>query len=187
MRPRTNATPSPPARPPPPHTHIHTHNTANEEEDWVAKNRQHLKKNAALNKVGSGKGVDVSESDPNWLKGKGDDFFRTGDFRSAINAYSAALDADENMTSCISNRSACYMKLALHAECIHDCKKAITQILDDPALQVERQDGTSHSPDYMSLALAGGSSEISPIANQLNKLHIRRGAAECMRGNYTGV
>ena len=35
---------------------------AAEEEDWVAKNRQHLKKHAVLNgKASKGKGVDVSE------------------------------------------------------------------------------------------------------------------------------
>eukprot|EP00606_Chrysophyceae_sp_TOSAG23-5_P001312 GSChrysophyteH2.ASY1.ANO1.1430.1 assembled CDS len=139
---------------------------AGEEEDWVAKNRQHLKKNAVLNKnVPKGKGVDVSESDPNWLKGKGDDFFRTGDFKSAINAYSAALDADDQMTACYSNRSACYMKLAMHDECVHDCKTAINQIRCDPAL-VDR------------------SSEISPVSNQLHKLYVRRGAASCLRGCY---
>eukprot|EP00605_Chrysophyceae_sp_TOSAG23-4_P002774 GSChrysophyteH1.ASY1.ANO1.3058.1 assembled CDS len=139
---------------------------ATEEEDWVAKNRQHLKKNAMLNKNASkGKGVDVSESDPTWLKGKGDDFFRMGDFKSAINAYSAAIDVDEDMTSCYSNRSACYMKLGMHDSCVHDCKKAILQIRCDPALD-------------------GPGSEIAPVANQVNKLYIRRGAANCLRGNF---
>jgi len=54
---------------------------------------------------------DVSEEDPVWLKAKGDDFFRSGDCRSAVNAYSAAIDADEQMTACYSNRSACFLKL----------------------------------------------------------------------------
>ncbi len=55
----------------------------------------------------------MSEEDPVWLKAKGDDFFRAGDCRSALNAYSAALDADETMTACLSNRAACYLKLAM--------------------------------------------------------------------------
>ena len=155
----------------------------NEEEDWIAKNRQHLKKNANLNKVGKN-GGDITESDPNWLKAKGDDFFRTGDFRSAINAYSGALDADEYMTACLSNRSACYMKLGLHSECILDCKNAIAQIRNDPALLTSRTEGSSATSDYLDLALSAGRSDITPVANQLNKLYIRRGAAECMRGNY---
>lgn len=29
-----------------------------------------------------------------WLKGKGDEFYKGGDYRSAINAYTAALEAD---------------------------------------------------------------------------------------------
>ena len=161
---------------------------AGEEEDWVAKNRQHLKKNAVLNKnVPKGKGVDVSESDPNWLKGKGDDFFRTGDFKSAINAYSAALDADDQMTACYSNRSACYMKLAMHDECVHDCKTAINQIRCDPAL-VDRYGAvgamTNDEVDMVQLAAQQGSSEVSPVSNQLHKLYVRRGAASCLRGCY---
>jgi hypothetical protein len=39
----------------------------------------------------------VTEEDPVWLKSKGDDFFRIGDHLSAINAYSAAIDADEDI------------------------------------------------------------------------------------------
>jgi len=48
---------------------------ASEEEDWIAKNRRHLKKHAVMSKGLSGKG-DFSEEDPVWLKAKGDDFFR---------------------------------------------------------------------------------------------------------------
>lgn len=84
---------------------------AAEEEDWVARNRKHLKKHGVLGKnVTALGGGDVSEEDPSWLKGKGDDFVRYGDFRSAINAYSAAIEADEQMTPCYSNRSICYLK-----------------------------------------------------------------------------
>jgi hypothetical protein len=52
----------------------------------------------------TGIGGDASEEDPVWLKAKGDDFYRGGDFRSALNAYSAAIDMNENMTACYSNR-----------------------------------------------------------------------------------
>ena len=91
---------------------------AAEEEDWVARNRKHLKKHGVLGKNVS-QSSDVSEEDPNWLKAKGDDFVRYGDYRSAINAYTAAIEADEKMVSCYSNRSICYLKT--HMLVIGDC------------------------------------------------------------------
>ena len=48
---------------------------ASEEEDWIAKNRRHLKKNGIISKQMPG-GSDFTEEDPVWLKAKGDDFFR---------------------------------------------------------------------------------------------------------------
>jgi hypothetical protein len=48
---------------------------ASEEEDWIAKNRRHLKQHGVIGKNISG-GGDFSEEDPVWLKAKGDDFFR---------------------------------------------------------------------------------------------------------------
>jgi hypothetical protein len=38
--------------------------------------------------------------DATWLKAKGDDFFRAGDARSALSAYSAAIDVDEEYAAC---------------------------------------------------------------------------------------
>lgn len=48
---------------------------ASEEEDWIAKNRRHLKKHGVISKQMPG-GGDFTEEDPVWLKAKGDDFFR---------------------------------------------------------------------------------------------------------------
>jgi hypothetical protein len=57
-------------------------------------NRKHLGKNPALKgRLGangtSGTSGSIEETDPVWLKGKGDDMYRSGDYRSAINAYTA--------------------------------------------------------------------------------------------------
>ena len=81
--------------------------TVNQEQDFIAKNRPHLHNHGLLNKDA----LDISETDPVWLKGKGDDFFRSGDYRSAINAYSSAFEADKTMLSALSNRAACYLKI----------------------------------------------------------------------------
>ena len=133
-----------------------------EEEDWIAKNRKHLKKHGILAKAAAGTkaaGQDVSEEDPSWLKGKGDDFFRGGDVKSAINAYSAALDVDEDFLACYSNRAACYLKLGQLSDCIHDCTAAL-------GLYDKMEDSSR------------------PPSTTKAKLHLRRGAAACNLGNY---
>lgn len=147
---------------------------AAEEEDWVVRNRRHLKNHGVLGQgVTRGNGVDVSEEDPTWLKGKGDDFFRAGDARSALNAYSAAIDADETMTACYSNRSACYLKLGMHADCKLDCSTAIAQ-LDALLLAAggEQQQNSQFSP------------ALQAQRNTVLKLLLRRSIACCHLGHY---
>lgn len=106
--------------------------------------------------------MDISEEDPIWLKAKADDFFRTGDFLSAVNAYSAAIDVDEAMLSCYANRSACYLKLHMYQECKEDCSFVIEAI------------GNSQSN------LEASSSQ----AVMRLKLMLRRGVSNCSLGCY---
>lgn len=102
-----------------------------DESAWIMKNRKHLHKNKAL--VGklpqAGQEgdlpVDISQSDPVWLKGRGDDLYRGGDFLGAANAYTAALDADPQAAPCLSNRAACFLRLGRAAECAADCGAAL--------------------------------------------------------------
>lgn len=105
-----------------------------DESAWIMKNRRHLHKNHTLvGRLPGGKhgdvrdlAVDISESDPIWLKGKGDDLYRGGDFLGAANAYTAALDAGpENPAPCLSNRAACHLRLGNAAECAADCGAAL--------------------------------------------------------------
>jgi tetratricopeptide (TPR) repeat protein len=60
-----------------------------------------------------------------WLKGKGDDFYRSGDFASAANVYTAAIDIDPKAVACLSNRAACYLQLLKAEECARDCTAAL--------------------------------------------------------------
>lgn len=90
-----------------------------EESDWVAKNRKHLKSHGVVGR-NLNTSADVSENDPLWLKAKADDFYRGGDYMSAVNAYSAAIDLND-MPSCYSNRSACYLHLGQYRDCHDDC------------------------------------------------------------------
>ena len=102
---------------------------AAEEEDWILKNRRHLKKHAVYKNNIPKTGGTMEEEDPTWMKAKGDDFFRGGDFRSAVNAYSEALEMDEHMIGCYANRAACYLKLKLPLDCQADCSMGISEIL----------------------------------------------------------
>lgn len=93
-----------------------------DESAWIMKNRRHLHKNKSLvGRLPAAKQglrgaeelpLDISESDPVWLKGRGDDLYRGGDFLAAVNAYTAALDADPQAAACLSNRAACYLRLS---------------------------------------------------------------------------
>ena len=51
------------------------------------------------------------ESHPLFLKDKGDEFFKSGDFTSAINAYSKALKADPTFVPVLINRASCYLRI----------------------------------------------------------------------------
>lgn len=106
-----------------------------DESAWIMKNRRHLHKNKTL--VGrlpsnsecdlerDGLPIDISESDPVWLKDKGDELYRGGDFLAAVNAYTAAFDADPQATACLSNRAACHLRLGRASECVADCGAAL--------------------------------------------------------------
>merc|ERR1719230_841671 len=96
---------------------------AAEENEWISKNRAHLRKNKAL--VGRLDALDFGETDPAWLQSKGDEFYRGGDFRSAISAYTSALELDPEFIPCLSNRAACYLRVAELRECVQDCAAAL--------------------------------------------------------------
>uniref|UniRef100_K3WUT5 CS domain-containing protein n=1 Tax=Globisporangium ultimum (strain ATCC 200006 / CBS 805.95 / DAOM BR144) TaxID=431595 RepID=K3WUT5_GLOUD len=146
---------------------------AAEEEDWLLKNRKHLNKHQGLRHAGS---YDISESDPMWLKAKGDDFYRSKDYQSAVNAYSEAIslasDESDLKIACLSNRAASHLQLANFEGCIADCSKALSFIPDtrDPA---------------GSAATDGGNNNVVAQHRMKLKLFVRRGTAYCRIGKHT--
>lgn len=103
--------------------------TMKQEREFIMKNRSNLKKNVLLNNV------DIGDVDPVWLTSKGDDFYSKGDFCSAINAYSEALETDGTMVHALGSRAACYLRLREGACCIKDCLEALK--LDDGIVDLE--------------------------------------------------
>ncbi|GMH70638.1 hypothetical protein TL16_g05459 [Triparma laevis f. inornata] len=130
--------------------------TVGQEKDFVAKNRPHLHNHGLLNKDA----LDVSETDPQWLKGKGDDMFRGGDYRGAINAYSSAFEANSTFVGCISNRASCYLKL-------NEPARALADLTD--AMKISSKE---------EVEVAGGK------AGFWRKVLVKRGMAHCQLGLF---
>ncbi|SPQ97429.1 unnamed protein product (mitochondrion) [Plasmodiophora brassicae] len=77
------------------------------------------------------------------LKEKAAKFFESGDYLSAISAFSAALSAKPSDPGCLSNRAACYLKLATSGgaiakkfqrvhKCVDDCNVALSVLGPNP-------------------------------------------------------
>lgn len=152
----------------------------NQEENWIAKNRKHLKKHGvysgnhqAILKNKAAGGGNISEEDPVWLKAKGDEYYRHNDFLSAINAYSTALDLDDNMISCYANRSVCYLSQQMYNDCVEDCDDAIRLVINQ------------HTEKNNEGQVVHALSDHSLADNQmLVKLYMRKATAKCQMGQY---
>lgn len=143
-----------------------------EEEDWLLRNRRHIT-GKARERLDT---VDISERDPFWLKGKGDDFFRSSNFEGAVNAYSCALEIDPKMASCLSNRAACFLKLGHHDRCVQDCDEALSVLKQEreEELALAQREGFSDEPK-----------EFRRTKEMRKKLHIRKGTALRHQEQYT--
>ncbi|ORX43412.1 hypothetical protein BCR36DRAFT_336063 [Piromyces finnis] len=101
---------------------------ARESED--EKYRNHMKRQraikASLDKLHDSKGI--QEESAVYLKEKGNVFYKHEDYEGAINAYTSALELEPENIGCLSNRSACYLKMKKFEECLKDCDKAITTL-----------------------------------------------------------
>merc|ERR1711865_1011272 len=115
---------------------------------------------------------DISERDPMWLKGKGDDFYRSRDFQSAANAYSAAIavDPEDPMVPALSNRAACYLRMGKYKLCRVDCSRVIECLPPVPNAAASGK----LNPRELRKAQLGTRSRIL----------VRRGAASCELGEY---
>uniref|UniRef100_A0A3P8UKZ1 Dynein axonemal assembly factor 4 n=1 Tax=Cynoglossus semilaevis TaxID=244447 RepID=A0A3P8UKZ1_CYNSE len=101
-----------------------------EEEEW-------LKNQAEARRSRSSGAEDLqelseNEKNPEWLKDKGDCYFRSGDYQSAVNAYSLALRLNQNLLSVWSNRAASHLKLRNLHQAVQDSSQALD--LSTPAV-----------------------------------------------------
>lgn len=112
-----------------------------------------------------------------WLKSKGDEFFRGGDFLSSVSAYDAAISIDNTSPALYSNRSACYIKLMMLTECRMDCTAGIKLIDDELAEVAGRQSSMSEMAKMTNC-------ESVSLRKMLSKLLMRRGLVNCQAGAF---
>lgn len=79
--------------------------------------------------------LDVTEREPVFLKDKGDAFFKAGDYRSALEAYARAADAeraaphpDGVLIKILANRAACLLRAGHHDAAAEDCSEALAML-----------------------------------------------------------
>ncbi len=93
-----------------------------EEEEW-------LTKQAAARRITTDETTNsnsnINERNPEFLKDKGVEFFRNGNFEAAINAFSEAIKLNPNLPQLFSNRAACYLATSDSDRCINDCTRAL--------------------------------------------------------------
>ncbi|XP_062512822.1 dynein axonemal assembly factor 4-like [Corticium candelabrum] len=127
-----------------------------EEEEWLKKMAEAGRTPGGASKTEDG---DLSERNPLWLKDKGNEFYKAGDYLSAINAYTEALRLNNTMPALYSNRAACRLHLGQYTECVEDCTKALDRLT--PPVPANAQ---SRCRAYVRRAAALTSLELYPNA-----------------------
>uniref|UniRef100_A0A3Q3M7B4 Dynein axonemal assembly factor 4 n=1 Tax=Mastacembelus armatus TaxID=205130 RepID=A0A3Q3M7B4_9TELE len=125
-----------------------------EEEEWLKKQAEARHTvNADAEEL-----MDLRKEDrtPDWLKDKGDKFFGTGDYLSAVNAYNQAIRLNRKIPALYSNRAACHLKLMNLHKAIEDSSQAL-DLLTPPVA-------------------ANGAARV--------RAHVRRGSAFCQLELY---
>jgi hypothetical protein len=72
--------------------------------------------------------INAEDTDPVWLKDKGDHFYRRNDFVGAVRAYSKALEADKDIMSAKLNRATTFLKARGFQSFVEDCTEIQVQI-----------------------------------------------------------
>ncbi|KAL6479527.1 hypothetical protein MHYP_G00129600 [Metynnis hypsauchen] len=94
-----------------------------EEEEWLRKQAEARRMASA--DLAQLDDLKEEEKNPDWLKDKGDNFFRTGNCQAAVNAYNLAIKLNRHVPALFSNRAACHLKLRNLHKAIEDSSQAL--------------------------------------------------------------
>lgn len=92
-----------------------------EEQAW-------LTKMAAARKIKTNdkdKDSSINERNPEFLKDKGVDLFKKGNYEGAINAFTEGLKLNPHLPQLFSNRAACFLAIGEDDKCVSDCTRAL--------------------------------------------------------------
>ena len=92
-----------------------------EEQEWLAK----MAAARRIKPPENNSDGDLNERNPEFLKDKGVEFFKAGNYEAAINAFSEAIKLNPNLPHLFSNRAACYLATGDNERCISDCCRAL--------------------------------------------------------------
>ncbi|XP_066541140.1 dynein assembly factor 4, axonemal [Hoplias malabaricus] len=94
-----------------------------EEEEWLRKQAEIRRlANSDLSELND---LKEEEKNPDWLKDKGDKFFRAGKYQAAVNAYDLAIKLNNHIPALFSNRAACHLKLRNLHKAIEDSSQTL--------------------------------------------------------------
>ena len=156
--------------------------------------KAHGKKNAR-DPLDEDAAVNITEREPVFLKDKGDAFFRAGNYRSALEAYTAAVDAerdaprpDGTLVRLYANRAACYLKGG-DAHAAEDCTSAL-RLLESgggrglqpswtQTFQAQRLDASPVAPERTSPSIASTTPSATSRRRRVSRRTTRRSRAIC--------
>ena len=91
-----------------------------EEQAWLTKMAAARKIKTDDSKDGS-----INERNPEFLKDKGADLFKKGNYEGAINAFTEGLKLNPHIPQLFSNRAACFLAMGENDKCVSDCTRAL--------------------------------------------------------------
>lgn len=97
-------------------------------ESRVAEEQEWLAKQAAARRItrpAKGSEEDVNERNPEFLKDRGNNFFRAKNYEAAVDIFSEALSLNPYLPQLFANRAACYLAMGELDKCINDCCRAL--------------------------------------------------------------